>query len=196
MAEERSRGVPMWLWGAICAILLILLSIWGHLAGTEALRQVFAAQPIPAGFNPQLTLPKFELGTLPTALQQPARNLLTNLGAGNSGQPVESFVTTPRLRVVVRELRPTEGGLLVVGEVTNISQGDVAAPISAFELRDSAGVSYIAGGGASATLKPGEHTPLELTVPLPTGRGLILITNLPPDAPVEQRLIVIETKTP
>jgi hypothetical protein len=195
--EERSRGVPMWLWGALIAALLIVVSTRGRLSpSNEALRQVFAAQPPPAGIEPGVILPQFDLDALPADLQQSARDLLATLGAGGTGRPVEPAVETPRLRVEVGELRPSDEGLQVVGEVTNISQGDVAVPISAFELRDSAGASYVAGGGASATLKPGESTPLELTVPLPEGRGLILVTNLPPDQPVEQKLIVIEATTP
>jgi hypothetical protein len=97
------------------------------------------------------------------------------------------------VRVEVRELRPSGGGLKVIGTVTNIAAADVQVPISAFELRDSAGASYIAGGGASATLRPGESTPLELTVPLPKGRGLMLITRLPPDPPAEQKLLVADS---
>lgn len=190
--QERSRGVPMWLWGAIFAALLILISSRGRLSPTnEALRQVFAAQPPPAGIGAG-ALPQLDIATLPADLQQTARDLLATLGAGGAGAPVQPAVETPRLRVAVRELRPTADGLQVVGEVTNISQGDLAVPISAFELRDSAGASYLAGGGASATLRPGESTPLELTVPLPAGRGLLLVTNFPPDQPVEQKLIVVE----
>lgn len=195
--QERSRRVPMWLWGALFATLLIILSTRGRLSPTnEALRQAFAAQPTTTGISTGISLPSFDLSALPADLQQQARDLLATLGAGNAGQPIEPTAETPRLRVEVSELRPTEGGLLVTGEVTNISQGEVTVPISAFELRDSTSASYIAGGGATATLRPGESTPLELTVPMPDGRGLILVTNLPPDAPVEQRLIVIETTTP
>ncbi len=195
--EERSRGIPMWLWGALIAALLILLSTRGRLGPTnEALRQVFAAQPPPAGLAPGAVLPQLDLAALPADLQQSARDLLATLGAGGVGRPVQPAVETPRLRVEVRELRPSDEGLQVVGEVTNISQADLAVPISAFELRDSAGASYVAGGGASATLRPGEATPLELTVPLPEGRGLMLVTNLPPDQPVEQKLIVVDTATP
>lgn len=191
--EERSRGIPMWLWGALIAALLIFMSSRGRFGpSNEALSQVFAAQAPPAGLDVGVDLPSFEIGALPAELQQAARDLLDTLGAGGTGRPVQPAVETPRLRVEVRELRPADDGLLVVGEVTNISQGDVAVPISAFELRDSAGASYVAGGGASATLRPGESTPLELTVPLPEGRGLLLVTNLPPDQPVEQKLIVVE----
>ncbi len=195
--EERSSGIPMWLWGALFAALLIVLSTRGRIIpDNEALRQVFALQPTPAGLVPGDILPQLDLATLPAELQESARDLLARLGAGRSGRPVQPAVETPRLRVEVTELRPAADGLRVLGEVTNISRADVVVPISAFELRDSAGASYVAGGGASATLRPGESTPLELTVPLPEGRGLLLVTNLPPDQPVEQKLIVVDTPTP
>ncbi len=183
----------MWVWGAIFAALLIFISIRGRLSPTnEALRQAFAVQPPPVGLDLGSALPSFDIGSLPADLQQSARDLLAALGAGDAGRPVQPAVETPRLRVEVRELRPTDEGLQVLGEVTNISGGDLLVPISAFELRDSSGASYVAGGGASAILKPGESTPLELTVPLPPGRGLLLVTNLPPDQPIEQKLIVVE----
>jgi hypothetical protein len=191
--QERPSGLPIWLWGALVAVLLILISTRGHfLSSNDALSQVFAAQPPPAGLDPGILLPQFDLNALPADLQQQARDLLATLGAGQSGRPVQPAVETPRLRVEVRELRPSADGLRVLGEVKNLGQSDVTVPISAFELRDSSGASYVAGGGASATLKPGESTPLDLTVPLPEGRGLLLITNLPPDQPVEQKLIVVD----
>jgi hypothetical protein len=195
--QERSPGLPIWLWGAVVAALLIVISTRGRLlSSNDALSQVFAAQPPPAGLDPGAILPQFDLGALPADLQQEARDLLATLGAGQAGRPVQPAVETPRLRVEVRELRPSADGLQVLGEVRNLSQSDVTVPISAFELRDSAGASYVAGGGASATLRPGESTPLDLTVPLPEGRGLLLVTNLPPDAPVEQKLIVVDLTTP
>ncbi|MFV9507187.1 MAG: hypothetical protein AB4911_21765 [Oscillochloridaceae bacterium umkhey_bin13] len=188
---QRSRSLPIWIWGALLGLVLIVLSTRGRLSPENpALRDAFAAQPAPV--LPELSLPNFELGNLPTEFQQAARDLLAQLGAGQAGRPVQTAVETPRLRVEVRELRPVQGGMMLVGEVTNLSQSDVLVPLSAFELRDSAGVSYIAGGGASATLRPGASTPLELTVPLPEGRGLIMTINLPPDPPIEQRLILIE----
>jgi hypothetical protein len=191
--QERSRSIPIWVWGALVAALLILISTRGRLLSTnEALSQVFAAQPPPAGLDPAAVLPQFDLGALPADVQQQARDLLAALGAGQVGRPVQPAVETPRLRVEVKELRPAADGLRVTGEVRNLSQSDVIVPISAFELRDSSGASYVAGGGASATLRPGESTSLDLTVPLPEGRGLLLVTNLPPDQPVEQKLIVVE----
>jgi hypothetical protein len=190
---DRSRGMPIWLWGTVFAALLILLSTRGRFdPSNEALRQVFAAQA-PSSSAPALTLPSLDLASLPSELQQSARDLLASLGAGGPGSPVEPVAETARLHIRVRELRPGAGGLQVLGTVTNQSGSELLVPISAFELRDSAGISYLAGGGASATLSPGASTPLDLTVPLPADRGLMLITSLPPDPPVEQRLIVVAT---
>lgn len=121
--DQRSHGVPMWLWGALIAALLIVFSTRGRLTpANPALSQVFAAQPPPAGLDTSVPLPAFDIAALPAELQQSARDLLATLGAGNAGKPVQPAVETQRLRVEVSELRPTDEGLLVVGEVTNISQ--------------------------------------------------------------------------
>lgn len=193
--NDRSNGVPIWIWGAIAGILLILISSRGNLLqpANPSLSEYFAAQPTPVGYDPSFELPQLDFASLPAELQAAARDLLGSLASGGTGRPVEPAVESARVRVEVRELKPVEGGLQVLGSVTNIGGAELQVPISAFELRDSAGASYVAGGGASATLRPGDSTPLELTVPLPAGRGLLLVTNLPPDAPVEQRLIVAET---
>ncbi len=192
--SHPSRGMPIWIWGAIVGLLLILVSTRTHLfsPGNAALSEYFAVQPTPTGFDPSFQLPQLELGSLPPTLQKAAGELLARLQAGRAGQPVEPAVETQRLRVEVDALQRSDAGLQITGTVTNIGQDDLLVPISAFELRDSTGASYIAGGGGSATLRPGESTPLELTVPLPEGCGLLLITTLPPDPPVEQRLIVVD----
>jgi len=194
MDNESQRGLPVWAWGALIALVLIGLSTRGSFNPTNrALSEHFAAQPTPAGLQPGFSLPELDFGALPAELQAAAAELRRRLGLGQAGQPIEPVATTPRLRVEVREVAPQDNGLVVRGTVTNTSPADVVVPISAFELRDSAGGSYVAGGGASATLRPGESTPLELTVPLPPGRGLLLVTNLPPDPPAEQRLLAAET---
>jgi hypothetical protein len=190
MDPGSSRHLPIWAWGALVAIALIIISSGGRLApGNPALSQHFAMQPAPAG----VPLPNLEIGGLPADLQEQARRLWQQIALGGSGAPIEPVAVTPRLRVEVRELIADGDNLKVIGSVTNTGAADVAVPISAFELRDSLGASYVAGGGASATLRPGESTPLELTVPLPPGRGLLLITRLPPDPPVEQKLLVADT---
>ncbi|WP_129629168.1 hypothetical protein [Candidatus Oscillochloris fontis] len=187
MDSESSHNIPIWMWGALVALLLIIVSSRGRLVGNPALSQQFAMQPTP---NIALPLPDLQIGNLSPDLQAQAQSLLRQIGLGNSGRPLEPLATTPRLRIEVTELRPEETGLRVIGRVTNISTTVVTVPISAFELRDSTGASYIAGGSGSAALQPGEDTPLELTVPLPPERGLLLITRLPPDPPAEQKLIV------
>jgi hypothetical protein len=190
MGNESSRGLPIWVWGALVALALIILSSRGRLFENPALSQHFALQPTPAA---GVQLPDLGIGGLAPNLQDAARKLWRQIGVGGSGAPIEPVAVTPRVRVEVRELRPSGGSLKVIGSVTNIGAADLQVPISAFELRDSAGASYIAGGGASATLRPGESTPLELTVPLPAGRGLMLITRLAPDPPAEQKLLVADS---
>jgi len=186
------RRLPIWIWGALCAIILIALSTRGRLdSSQEALRLIFAAQP-PSVERPFTPPRPFDLASLPVELQQAARDLLALLDTGSAGRPLEPVAETARLRIEIDQLQPVEGGLMVVGTITNRSSSELLVPISAFELRDSSGVSYLAGGGASTRLGPGTSTPLELSITLPPGRGLLLITTLPPDPPVEQRLLVAE----
>jgi len=168
------------------------LSTRGRLdSSQEALRLVFAPQPgsVERPFTPPQL---FDLASLPTELQQTARELLVLISNGSAGRPLEPVAETARLRIAIDQLQPVEGGFMVVGTITNRSSGELLVPISAFELRDSSGVSYLAGGGASTRLGPDASTPLELSITLPAGRGLMLITTLPPDPPVEQRLLVVE----
>jgi hypothetical protein len=191
MDKHTAGGVPIWILGVVVALVLIVVSSRGGLGlGNRALSEHFARQPAPSG--PEMRLPQLDLSALPAGVQEAARDLRRTLGLGGPGRPLEPIAETPRLLVNVQELAPIDGGLAVRGVVTNRSTMAVTVPISAFELRDSRGASYIATSGASATLRPGESTPLELTVPLPKGLGLLLITNLPPDAPVEQRLLATE----
>ncbi len=191
---ERNSSVPIWVWGVLVGVILILISSQGRLRpDNPALQQAFALQPTPIGQAPGLGLPQLDLGNLPTELQDLSRDLWRRLGLGQSVAPIASSARSARLQVEVREIRRVEAGVQIIGQVQNISMDQVRVPISAFELRDSTGASYIAGGGASATLAPNETTPLDLTVPLPAGRGLLLVTNLPPDAPVEQILLATDS---
>lgn len=108
--------------------------------------------------------------------------------AAPTAPPLASPLTlqSPRVQVIIDHVDPIAGGVKISGSVTNTSAEDVTVPIGAFELYDNTGVSFIAGGGAAATLKPGESTPLELTSPVFEGRALTrLVLHLLPDAPVE-----------
>lgn len=187
---ERNEAIPIWFWGVLVAIILIIISSQGRLLpNNPALEQVFAPQPTPIGQAPGFAVPQLNLGNLPTEVQAIASDLWRQLGNGQTVRPIAPSARSPRLQIEVREIRRIESGVQVIGQVTNISSSDLLVPISAFELRDSTGASYLAGGGASANLRPNEATPLDLTVPLPSGRGLLLVTNLPPDLPVEQILL-------
>jgi hypothetical protein len=191
--DNRNQFLPAWMLGVVIALILIGISTQGRFApNNPALREYFAVQPTPGGLAPDFTLPELDLGQLPPGLQEAARDVWQRLGATRISRPVEPTAQSARLRVEISELRQEQDGLLVRGSVTNISGAALEVPISAFELRDSTGASYIAGGGASAELQAGASTPLELTVPLPEARGLMLITNLPPDPPLEQRLLVAD----
>lgn len=98
---------------------------------------------------------------------------------------------TARTRVDVLELAPMPDGspgVLVKGVVTNTSQEEITIPISAFLLRDSTAAEYQPDGSATATLQPQESTTLELTVPVPDGRGLVLIVQYANEAPIELTL--------
>ena len=176
-------------------IVLVVISAYNHSPGNANLQQVFAAQPTAIGMPGEFDLPQLELSNLSPDLQAAAAQLWQQLSAGQNVRPVQPQVASARLSITVTELRRTSDGLVVLGEVRNIGPNEVVVPISAFQLLDSAGESYVADGGGAATLAPGDQTPLELSVPLPPGRGLLLRTNLPPDPVVEQVLLVIDTNS-
>lgn len=98
-------------------------------------------------------------------------------------QPPDDMEVTPTptltesmklpVRIDIEDVVRVEGGVKVTGQLVNISGESLMVPISALELIDTAGSSYIAGGGASTELKPGESTPIELTTPLTEERHLV-----------------------
>src|SRR5687767_1704765 len=60
--NDRPNGVPIWVWGAAVALLLIVISSRGHLLAPEnpALSEYFAAQPTPVGSDPSFELPQLD----------------------------------------------------------------------------------------------------------------------------------------
>lgn len=189
MLNSSRRIAPLWLWGVLVALVLIVISMRSRATlVNQALQQQFVMQPTPAGIP--LTLPGLGLDQLPLEAQQAARDMQRRLGLGESVPGLTPVAQSPRLRVEIREVKRVNGGVQVLGQVTNISPAEVQVPVSAFELRDSTGATYIADGGGNARLSPGASTPLDLTIPLPTGRGLLLTLRFPPDPPVEQVLLV------
>jgi hypothetical protein len=114
-----------------------------------------------------------------------------NATAAPTAAPAATPLTlqSNRLLITIDRVDPVAGGVKISGSVKNTSSEELSVPIGAFELYDNAGASFIAGGGAAATLKPGESTPIELTTPIIEGRILTrLVLHLLPDAPVELAL--------
>ena len=118
------------------------------------------------------------------------RQMQERFRAGQAAPVLTPVATSARLRVEISELRPKGNDMQVVGTVTNISGAELDVPVSAFQLRDSANATYAASSANASRLAPGASTPLDLTVPLPPGRGLSLIVLFPPDPPMEQVLLV------
>lgn len=186
--HDDTPSVPFWVIGLFGAAFLIGLSIFLQQSNTVALSDQFARQPPPA--LPLPALPQLDLKDLAPEAQAAARTLWQQLTDGRRSQPIDPVARNSRVQVTIDALEPIAGGVKVRGTVTNLTNSDLMVPISAFELRDSAGERYRAPGTTIANLPPGGSTPLELSVPLPAGRGLLLITELPPDPPLEQRLLI------
>lgn len=186
--HDNSPPIPFWAIGILGAIALIGISILMQQSRVVALADYFARQPTPA--LPLPALPQLDVQNLAPDAQGAARAIWQQIAAGNRSQPIDPVVSSQRVRVVIDGLEPTADGIRIKGTVTNLTNADLLVPISAFELRDSAGESYRSPSSTMANLPPGGSTPLELSVPLPEGRGLLLITHLPPDPPIEQRLLI------
>lgn len=189
MNNYNNNQGHIWIWGLVLALALILISSGGRLLDANpALEEHFAAQPTPPGFE----LPQLDLGGLPPEVQQAAQRLQRQLGMGQSVPALTPVAQGARLRTEISAVRRTADGVQVSGSVTNIGTSEVQVPVSAFELYDDTGMAYIADGGGAVRLAPGASTPLDLTAPLPEGRGLLLRLALPPDPPVEQVLLLAE----
>jgi len=186
--HDDAPPIPFWMIGLLGAFVLIGISIFMQQTRTVALSDQFARQPTP--ILPLPALPQLEVQNLSPEIQEMARNLWRQIGAGNRSQPIDPVGSSQRLRVIIDALEPIANGIRIRGTVTNLTTTELSVPISAFELRDSSGESYRAPGTTIANLPPGGSTPLDLSVPLPNGRGLLLITHLPPDPPIEQRLLI------
>lgn len=189
MSRGSQQG-PIWLWGLLLALVLILLSTRGHVIPKDtALQQQFAPQPTVPGATPQ-PQPQFDLERLPPEVIQAGKELWQGLQGGERVPALTPAAQTARLRVDIYDIQRQRGTVQVRGQVTNNSSAPVQVPLSAFALRDSSGATYTATDGTTVQLAPGENTPLDLNVPLPDGRGLLLILNFPPDPLVEQVLLV------
>ena len=184
-------SVPIWFFGVLFGALLIFVSIRGQSPSThDALQRHFALQPTPVLPDVPLNLPALNGASLPPEVQAAAEDLQRRLGLGQRVPALTPVANSARLRVEVREVQRVSGGVRVMGSVTNTSSGTIDVPVSTFQVIDSSGASYAVGGNDTARLDAGASTPLDLTVPLPDGKGLLLRIVFPPDAAVEQVLLV------
>ncbi|WP_322489394.1 hypothetical protein [Chloroflexus sp.] len=192
-------------WLPVTGILLALAVIWlvhqqTYRADT-ALQTAFAQQAAlrdteialnktVTALTPRPEVPQISLDDLKRLLPTAVSSLPNLVGGTPTPEPIASGATA-RTRIDVLELAPMPDGsqgVIVRGTVTNTSQDEITVPISAFSLRDSAGATFTVDTAAQAVLKPGEYTPLELTVPVQADRGLVLVVLMEGEGPVELKL--------
>src|SRR5262245_28398537 len=190
MRDDRSK-LPAWIAGILVALALIIISTRGGGVNSAVLIRRFAPDPN-APTSAPLQLPKIDLSKLPEGVRQTVASLRDRFAGGEAVPALTPIATGQRLRVEVREVKRNGEQVQVSGTVSNIGNAALELPIDAFVLHDSAGMTYAASGRGTA-LQPVQSTTRDLTVPLPTGRGLTLVVTLPPDPPMEQ-ILVVETK--
>jgi hypothetical protein len=189
--RDNRPNLPAWIGGILLALALIVISTRGGGVNSAVLIRRFAPDPNAPTWAP-LQLPKIDLSSLPEGVRQTVGSLRDRFAGGEAVPALTPIASGPRLRVEVREVARGGEQVRVSGTVSNISAAALELPIDAFVFRDSAGVTY-AASGRGATLQPGQSTTLDLTVPLPEGRGLTLVVTVPPDPPTEQ-ILVVETQ--
>ena len=191
MLEERN-SIPIWLIGVLIALLLILLGTRIGGPRNEALERQFAPRPTdPNAPTPQpFELPQVHLPSLPPNVQQTVSDLRSRLAGGQAVPALTPVAQGPRVRTEITQVRRSGDQIEIGGTITNTTADALLIPAGSFSFRDSAGVLYAIEGGNSSVLRPGGSVPLNLSVPLPPGRGLTLILSLPPDPPVQQILTV------
>ncbi|MCS6840177.1 MAG: hypothetical protein NZ699_04105 [Roseiflexus sp.] len=188
MHDQRSPWLMVAL-GVAIALTLIALGGMNDGFGSPELMRRFAAQP-PAPGDLMLNLPRIEALQAPPDLLRALDDLHKRLSGGQAAPALTPTVASPRIEVRVSNLHRNGEQLIVRGSVRNLADQEVTIPPGAFSFRDSRGVRYAAAASAAAALAPGATTDFEFSVPLPEGRGLTLIFDLPPDPPLEQTLLL------
>ncbi len=194
MANDDDK-FPLWLAGVLIAVLLIAIGRVVSGPGNPVLVQQFAPKPTDpnAPTVEPWQLPQVHLPSLPPAVQRRITDIRDRFSGGEAVPALTPVASTPRVRVEVTEVRRQGEQAEVHGTVTNTADQPITIPANAFSFRDSDGTNYAIEGSSSTELQPGQSTDLNLSVPLPVGRGLTLILDLPPDPPLEQVLLVEPT---
>jgi hypothetical protein len=193
MLSDRNR-TPYLLIGVLAALLLIAIGtrLGGAQLGNPRLSQRFV--PTPADPNAPTVepfrLPQVSLPGLPPQVAEQVAALQRTLAGGGAAPALTPVAEGRRVRIEIADLRRSGDELKIAGKVTNTSAAPLTVATDAFSFRDSAGTTYRVAGGRSATLQPGQSTTLDLSVPLPAGRSVTLVLDLPPDPPLEQVLVL------
>lgn len=190
--NQQRNPIPFWLIGVIVALILILIGQRVGGGANPVLIDTFRpdptdpSAPTPPGFQ----LPQVNLPQLPPEAQQAIQSVRDRFAAGEAVPALTPEATGVRARIQVQEIKRQGSNVQVRGNLTNIGDQPLQVPASAFSFRDSAGIAYSLSGSGATMVGPGQAAPFDLSVPLPEGRGLTLLVELPPDAPIQQTLIV------
>jgi hypothetical protein len=189
--RQQESASPFLLGGILLALVLIGTFLFNP-PNQSVLSRTFTAQA-PDPSQPTLApfeLPQVSLPELPADAQATIADMKEKLAKGQAIPALTPEAIGTNLQVNIRDVRRNGQQIGVRGSVKNIGNEAIDITPGAFVFRDSLGVTYSTEGSGATTLQPGMQTPFDLTVPLPDGRGLTLIVDIPPYAPLEQILVV------
>ncbi|HNP85105.1 MAG TPA: hypothetical protein PKK78_03140 [Kouleothrix sp.] len=192
MGDNRN-ALTMWLGGILLALVLIVISTRaGSGFNNAALSQRFIPRPTDpnAPTSESFQLPQVNLPSLPPALQQQITSLRDRLIGGQAVPALTPIASGPRARVEVTQIKRSGDHVQISGSITNITSAVLTIPPGAFTFRDSRGVTYATTTSGGTTLQANQSTSFDLGVPVDAAHGLTLILTLPPDAPLQQTLLV------
>lgn len=181
MRSFRSSGAgPSWVLALVIFVaLLLLLRIVG---GQQPGRLVEQFAPAPGGGG-------IRLPPVPTEVVAFARTATARILGGLATRPLAQEAENGSLRVRIDNLQPVDDGLRINGTVTNIGSTPLDVSLDAFRFTDGAGTGYAAPAGTSASIAPGQSTPLEITLPVQNPAQLKLDVALPNQPPLELVLL-------
>lgn len=192
MGDNRN-ALTMWLGGILLALVLIVISTRaGSGFNNAALSQRFIPRPTDpnAPTSESFQLPQVNLPSLPPALQQQITSLRDRLIGGQAVPALTPIASGPRARVEVTQIKRSGDHVQISGSITNITSAVLTIPPGAFTFRDSRGITYATTTSGGTTLQANQSTSFDLGVPVDAAHGLTLILTLPPDAPLQQTLLV------
>lgn len=192
MGDNRN-ALTMWLGGILLALVLIVISTRaGSGFNNAALSQRFIPRPTDpnAPTSESFQLPQVNLPSLPPALQQQITSLRDRLIGGQAVPALTPIASGPRARVEVTQIKRSGDHVQISGSITNMTSAALTIPPGAFTFRDSRGITYATTTSGGTTLQANQSTSFDLGVPVDAAHGLTLILTLPPDAPLQQTLLV------